>query len=114
MTQALKNAITLTNKAAERVRFLLDQKQGDATALRISLSTKGCSGLSYSVNYATSPEPLDEIIQDKGVTLYIDSKASLFIFGSEMDYKEDKFDSGFVFNNPNEKGRCGCGQSFHI
>ncbi|MEX1204083.1 MAG: iron-sulfur cluster assembly accessory protein [Dongiaceae bacterium] len=105
--------ITLTDAAAARVRHLLAQRAG-ATGLRIGVKSKGCSGLSYSVEYADAKQPQDEMVEDKGVTVFIDPKATLFILGSEMDYVEDKLQSGFVFRNPNEKGRCGCGESFHV
>jgi iron-sulfur cluster assembly protein len=90
------------------------KSQGDVAGLRIGIKSKGCSGLSYSVEYAKERSPGDEIIEDKGITIFVDPKATLFIIGSEMDYVEDKLQSGFVFRNPNEKGRCGCGESFHI
>jgi iron-sulfur cluster assembly protein len=108
--------LTLTEAAAARIRQLLAQHQGDSkpTGVRVAIKTKGCSGLSYSVEYAPAKAGYDEVIEDKGVTVFIDAKATLFILGSEMDYIEDKLQSGFVFRNPNEKGRCGCGESFHI
>jgi iron-sulfur cluster assembly protein len=90
------------------------KSRGDVAGLRIGIKSKGCSGLSYSVEYAKERSPGDEIIEDKGITIFVDPKATLFIIGSEMDYVEDKLQSGFVFRNPNEKGRCGCGESFHI
>jgi iron-sulfur cluster assembly protein len=70
--------------------------------------------MSYSVEYAKEKGPLDEVVEDKGVTVLVDPKATMFILGTEMDYVEDKLQSGFVFRNPNEKGRCGCGESFHV
>lgn len=110
----LPNVITVTEAAAERVKALMAKSQGEVTGLRIGLKAKGCSGMSYSVEYAKERSPGDEIVEDKGVTLFIDPKATLFIIGTEMDYVEDKLQSGFVFRNPNEKGRCGCGESFHV
>ena len=110
----LPNVITVTEAAAERVKALMAKSRGEVTGLRIGLKAKGCSGMSYSVEYAKERSPGDEIVEDKGVTLFIDPKATLFIIGSEMDYVEDKLQSGFVFRNPNEKGRCGCGESFHV
>ena len=110
----LPNVITVTEAAAERVKALMAKSRGEVTGLRIRLKAKGCSGMSYSVEYAKERAPGDEIVEDKGVTLFIDPKATLFIIGTEMDYVEDKLQSGFVFRNPNEKGRCGCGESFHV
>lgn len=110
----LPNVIAVTDAAAERVKALMAKSRGEVKGLRIGIKTKGCSGMSYSVEYAKERSPGDEIVEDKGVTLFIDPKATLFIIGSEMDYVEDKLESGFVFRNPNEKGRCGCGESFHV
>jgi iron-sulfur cluster assembly protein len=110
----LPNVISVTDAAAERVKRLMAKSQGEVMGLRIGVKAKGCSGMSYSVEYAKERSPGDEVVEDKGVTLFIDPKATLFIIGSEMDYVEDKLQSGFVFRNPNEKGRCGCGESFHI
>lgn len=106
--------ITITVAAAERVRALLARRDAPAAGLRIGVKTKGCSGLSYTVEYADSKGPHDDVVEDKGVTIFIDPKAAMFILGSEVDYVEDKLQSGFVFRNPNEKGRCGCGESFHV
>ncbi len=106
--------VTLTEAAAEQAKHLLAREGGRVLGLRIGLKTKGCSGLSYAMEYATEKNPLDEVVEDKGVTIFVDPKATMFILGCEIDYVEDKLQSGFVFNNPNEKGRCGCGESFHI
>jgi iron-sulfur cluster assembly protein len=106
--------ITLTDAAAARVKQLMARNPGQAAGLRVGIKTKGCSGYSYSVEYADTKGPLDEVVEDKGVTIFVDPKATLFIIGSEMDYVEGKLQSGFVFRNPNEKGRCGCGESFHV
>ncbi len=108
-----KNPLSLTSTAAERIKFLLSQ-QPDARALRIGVKTKGCSGLSYAIDYANAPQALDIVVTDQEVTVYIDAKASMYIFGTEMDYVTEHMKSGFVFRNPNEKGRCGCGESFHV
>lgn len=110
----MNNALTLTDAAAERVRSLMEKAPADAIGLRIGVSSKGCSGLSYDVKFTTEAGKLDEVVDAKGVKVILDSAAVMFLLGSEMDYKDDKFHSGFVFNNPNEKGRCGCGESFHV
>jgi iron-sulfur cluster assembly protein len=108
--------ITLTDAAAEQVKQIIARHQGaePPVALRVGIKTKGCSGLSYSIEYAPAKTPGDEVVEAKGVTVFIDPKATLFILGSEMDYEQDKLRSGFVFRNPNEKGRCGCGESFRV
>ncbi len=82
--------------------------------LRISVNTKGCSGLAYDMTWVDAPGPGDEIVSDKGVTVLVDRKASLFLIGTTMDYEVKSLSSGFTFTNPNEKGRCGCGESFHV
>jgi iron-sulfur cluster assembly protein len=107
--------IALTPAAVERVRALVDQRGKETAGIRIGVRTKGCSGLSYTLEYADEKNDFDEAIElDGNLTLFIDPKASMFIFGTEMDYVEDKLESGFVFRNPNEKARCGCGESFHV
>src|ERR1700712_2417928 len=103
----------LTDAAAERLRALYGTGR-EGQLLRISVGTKGCSGLSYRMDWVAEPGPGDEIVVDKGLTVLIDRKASLFLIGTEMDYETKALTSGFTFQNPNEKGRCGCGESFHI
>ena len=104
----------LTDAAAVRVRELLDQRGIDSAGVRIGVRSAGCSGLAYSLEYVDEIEPFDEVVTDKGVTVMIDPKAVMFLIGSEMDFVEEKLKSGFTFNNPNEKGTCGCGESFHV
>jgi iron-sulfur cluster assembly protein len=111
---ARPQAMTLTDAAAERVQALLSKRGKPSVGIRIGVRTKGCSGLSYTIEYADEKSKFDEVVEQKGVTVLIDPKATLFILGTEMDYVEDKLQSGFVFKNPNEKGRCGCGESFHV
>ena len=106
--------ITLTDAAADRVRRLMDRSEKPVLGLRVGINSRGCSGLSYEVEYAEEQKKFEEVVEDKGVRIFIDPTAIMFLIGSEMDYVEDKFQSGFVFRNPNEKGRCGCGESFHI
>jgi len=106
--------IMLTPAAVARVREMLVQRGKPSAGIRIGVRSKGCSGLSYTLEYADDRQPSDEAIEQDGVTVLIDAKASLFIFGTEMDFVEEKLQSGFVFRNPNEKGRCGCGESFHV
>ncbi len=106
--------MTVTPLAAERVKALIDSRGKPTAGVRIGVRTKGCSGLSYTLEFADKQEPMDEVVQAGEVKLLIDPKASLFLIGTEMDYEEEKLKSGFVFRNPNEKGRCGCGESFHV
>jgi len=110
----LRQAMTLTEAAADRIRALLAKRGKPAVGIRVGVRSRGCSGLTYTLEYADEKGKLDELVQDKGVTVLIDPKASMFIIGTEMDYVEDKLQSGFTFRNPNEKGRCGCGESFHV
>ncbi|MCC7045522.1 MAG: iron-sulfur cluster assembly accessory protein [Alphaproteobacteria bacterium] len=111
---ARPQAIKITDAAAARVQALLAKRGKPSAGIRIGVRTKGCSGLSSTIEYADEKSKFDEVVEDKGVTVLIDPKATLFILGTEMDYVEDKLQSGFVFKNPNEKGRCGCGESFHV
>jgi iron-sulfur cluster assembly protein len=106
--------MSLTSAAADRAKMLMSRSEDPVVGLRISISTKGCNGLSYVVEYAKDESKMEEIIEDKGVKIFIDPMAVMYILGSTMDYVEDKFHSGFVFDNPNEKGRCGCGESFSV
>jgi iron-sulfur cluster assembly protein len=109
----LPQLMTLTDAAAERLRALYASGQQGRT-LRIGVGTKGCSGLSYQMSWVDGPGPGDEIVTDKGVTVLVDRKASLFLIGTVMDYEVKALSAGFTFVNPNEKGRCGCGESFHV
>jgi len=111
---ALRQAMTLTEAAAERIRALLTKRGKPAVGIRVGVRSRGCSGLTYTLEYADEKGKFDELVQDKGVTVLVDPKAVMFIIGTEMDYVEEKLQSGFVFRNPNEKGRCGCGESFHV
>ena len=106
--------ITLTDAAAERVKALIARADKPVLGLRVGINSRGCSGLSYVVEYAEDQKRFEDMIEDKGVKIFIDPTAVMFLLGSEMDYVEDKFQNGFVFRNPNEKGRCGCGESFHV
>jgi iron-sulfur cluster assembly protein len=106
--------MSVSAAAAERVKALIDGRGKPTAGIRIGVRTKGCSGLSYTLEFADKQEPMDEVVDTAGIKLLIDPKASLFLIGTEMDYEEEKLKSGFVFKNPNEKGRCGCGESFHV
>ena len=107
--------ITLTDSAAERVKRLMAKAPEDGIlGLRIGVKTRGCSGLSYFVEYAKEQKKFEDVVEDKGVKIFIDPTSVMFLLGSEMDYVEDKFQTGFTFTNPNETGRCGCGESFSV
>jgi iron-sulfur cluster assembly protein len=111
--RALPPLMTLTDTAAERLRRLYDKGE-EGKLLRIGIATKGCSGLSYDMSWTDAPAASDEIVKDKGLTVLVDRKASLFLIGTVMDYETTALTSGFTFTNPTEKGRCGCGESFHV
>lgn len=106
--------MSLTEAAVERIRILLAQRGKPSAGIKIGIRARGCTGMSYTLEYADKIEPLDEVMEFDDFKLLIDPKATLFLIGTEMDYIEDKLESGFRFNNPNEKGRCGCGESFHV
>lgn len=106
--------LTLTQSAAEQVKSLIAQApEGQPVAgLRIGVESGGCSGMSYFMEYAAEKNPAEEVIEDKGVKIFLDPKAVMYLAGTEMDYNDGEFESGFTFKNPNETGRCGCGKSF--
>jgi len=110
--RALPPLMQLTDAAADRLRRLYSGGQ-QGMLLRIGVKTKGCSGMSYDMSWAEAAGPGDEVINDKGVTVLVDRRASLFLIGTVMDYEVKDLTAGFTFTNPNEKGRCGCGESFH-
>ncbi len=111
--RALPPLMALSERAAERLRTLYGTAHA-GQVLRISVGTKGCSGLSYDMNWVEAAGPADEVVTDRGLTVLVDRKASLFLIGTTMDYEVKDLSAGFVFINPNEKGRCGCGESFHV
>ena len=111
--RALPPLMSLTDAAAARLRTLYANAH-EGELLRIALSTKGCSGLSYDMSFVKSPAATDEIVKHNDVTVLVDKKATLFLIGTIMDYEEQTLSSQFTFSNPNEKGRCGCGESFHV
>ena len=111
--RALPPLMQLTDTAAERLRALYASAE-EGKLLRIGVKTKGCSGMAYDLSWADAPAPTDERVTDKGVTVLVDRKASLFLIGTVMAYEVKAMSAGFTFTNPNEKGRCGCGESFHV
>lgn len=109
-----KDIISITPTAIGEVKHLLSKRGKPSYGVRLGTKTKGCNGLSYTLEYADAKEAYDEEILCEGVKVLIDPKAIMFLMGTEMDYQETDMESGFVFTNPNEKGRCGCGESFHV
>ena len=107
-------AVTLTDAAAERVQEIMVNAERPYVALRVGVKNGGCAGQEYTFAYAETIEPLDEVVEDKGVTILIDPKAILFLIGSEIDYETTKLSSKFVFRNPNQTDACGCGESVTI
>ncbi len=110
----LPAAVTLTQGAQARIAKLMADAPADAIGVKLSTPRRGCSGLAYSVDYVTEANPLDERIETPGGSFFIDAASVLYLVGSSMDWQEDDFTAGFVFNNPNAKGSCGCGESFTI
>lgn len=111
---ALPSAIKITDAAAERVKHLLSQRGKPSVGIRVGVRKGGCSGLAYTIEYADDIQKFEEVVEEKGVMVLIDPKATMYLIGSTMDFVEEKLKSGFVFVNPNEKGQCGCGESFHV
>jgi len=111
MTRPSPKVMTLTDAAAERVKAILAKSKESVVALRVGVKNGGCAGMEYTMEWAEHLRPLDEVVEDKGVKIFIDPKAILFLLGTEMDYKESVLKSGFVFNNPNQTSACGCGES---
>jgi len=106
--------IKLTEAAVAQIKALLAQRGKESLGVRVGVRNAGCSGLAYTLEYVDEADPFDELVEERGVTVLIDPKAIMFLLGTEMDYVEEKLKSGFTFTNPNEKGRCGCGESFHV
>ena len=106
--------ITLTNAAVKRVKALMSRADQNVIGLRVGVKPTGCSGYSYVVEYASDERPFEDVIEQDGVKIMVDPAAMMFLVGSEMDYVEEKLEARFVFANPNEKSRCGCGESFQV
>ena len=104
----------LTEAAAERIVQLTKRADSEIVGLRVGVKNGGCAGQSYTVEYAHEVRPTDEVVVDKGVKILVDPKAVLFLLGTEMDYKADKMQAQFIFNNPNQIGACGCGESVQL
>ena len=109
-----KQIISLSENAAKRIKEIMSGAEKQSLGVRVGVKSGGCAGMSYVMEYAKEINPSDEIIEDKGVKVFIDSAAVMYLLGTEMDYKKDNFSTSFTFNNPNETERCGCGESFKI
>ena len=106
--------IKLSDNAALRIKEIMSNDQVESLGVRVSVKSGGCAGMSYVMEYAKEVNPNDELVEDKGVKVFVDSAAVMYLLGTEMDYKTEELSSSFVFNNPNETERCGCGESFKI
>ena len=107
-------AIRLTDAAAERIKYVMANAQQPIVGVRVGVKNGGCAGMEYTMEYADAVKPSDEVVEDKGVKILVEPKAVLFLLGTEMDYKSDKMQSQFIFNNPNQTGACGCGESVQL
>ena len=109
-----KQIISLSENAAKRIKEIMSVAEKNSLGVRVGFKSGGCAGMSYIMEYTKEINPNDEVIEDKGVKVFIDSAATMYLLGTEMDYKKNDFSSSFVFNNPNETERCGCGESFKV
>lgn len=112
--RAKPNLISVTPLAASKIKEMITNRNKDTVGIRLGIRTKGCSGMSYILEYSDCQNDNDQAVELHDITFLIDFKSLLFIIGTVIDYKEGEFDSGFSFANPSEKGRCGCGESFHV
>ena len=109
-----KQIIKLSDNAAQRIKEIMSKAERNYIGVRVGVKSGGCAGMSYVMEYTKNPNPNDEVIEEKGVKLFVDPGAIMYLLGTEMDYKKEEFSSSFVFKNPNETERCGCGESFKI
>ena len=109
-----KKILSLSDQAASRIKEIMSSDNNNSIGVRVGVKSGGCAGMSYVMEYAKKINPNDEIIEDKGVKVLIDPKAIMYLLGTEMDYKKEELSSSFIFKNPNETERCGCGESFKI
>ena len=110
----MSNILSLTDDAKKRIKDIVANSESKTLGVRIAVTSGGCAGDSYEMNYVDNINPTDDIVEEDGIKVFIDPGAIMFLLGSTMDFKSDKFKSGFVFLNPNETERCGCGESFSV
>ena len=106
--------IRISDNAVNRIKQIMAQSKNPTIGVRVGVKSGGCAGMSYVMEYATDIKPNEEIIEEQGIKVFIDPKAIMYLLGTEMDYKKENFSSQFVFKNPNETERCGCGESFKV
>ena len=110
----MNQIIRLSDNAANRIKEIMTGVESNSVGVRVAVKSGGCAGMSYVMEYAKEINPNDEIIEDKGVKVFVDAAAVMYLLGTEMDYKKEEFSSTFIFKNPNETERCGCGESFKV
>ena len=110
----MSQIIKISDKAASRIKEIMSGAENNSLGVRVAVKSGGCAGMSYVMEYTKKVNPNDEVIEDKGVKVFVDAAAVMYLLGTEMDYKKEEFSSSFVFNNPNESERCGCGESFKV
>ena len=110
----MNQIIKLSENAAVRIKEIMSETESNSLGVRVAVKSGGCAGMSYVMEYAKEINPNDEVIEDKGVKVFVDAAAVMYLLGTVMDYKKEQFSSSFVFNNPNETERCGCGESFKV
>ena len=110
----MSQIIKLSDNAADRIKEIMSGEKSNTIGVRVAVKSGGCAGMSYVMEYTKEINPNDEIIEEKGVKVFVDAAAVIYLLGTEMDYKKEEFSSTFVFNNPNETERCGCGESFKV
>ena len=108
----MNQIIKLSDNAASRIKEIMSGAEANSIGVRVGIKSGGCAGMSYVMEYTKEVNPNDEVIEDKGVKVFVDAGAVMYLLGTEMDYKKEEFSSSFVFKNPNETERCGCGESF--
>ena len=108
------NIMSITDTAADRVKEIIAGAEKNVVGLRVGIENAGCAGVAYTVDYVEDPAQGDDLVHDKGVMIYVDPKATLFLLGTQMDFETSKLSSGFTFTNPNQVGACGCGESVQL